>query len=657
MLSVKSCFNPTLFCKNLMRFWPIWALYGAMWLLALPLSIFNVEYWGGKWNMDNAQRIPLSLLESGGLMSAAVFGVLCAMAVFSYLYNNRSVGMLHALPIRRRDLFCTNFLAGLSFLILPNLAVFLLSLLAEALNGAVDFGSLCMWLVVQSLLCFFFYAFAVFCAMFTGHLLALPAFYGILNILASALMFLIQNLAQEFIFGFDSLSRLENTALLFTPVMKLATTMQVRQLDGRGAAFYGLHMVLLYAFVGVVLTALALLVYEKRHLETAGDVVTVPWVKPIFKYGVAFCAAIAFGTFLYRVLNVPDGPWTLLVLLLLCGGVGYFAAEMLLKKSFRVIRESWKGCIAVLVCLTAAVCVMEFNLVGFERKVPDPARVASARVSYSTEPYDNISDANVTLSGERELTLLAQVHQAAVDSKDTPWDFLYTDMDGVNIQTHSAVHLNIEYTMEDGSVIRRRYEHLPVRAEDKDNPNSLTALLTALVNQPDVVERSYFSSGIWKIAEDIRLVDAEVTSMYNEEDPEKMYDSVVVPAGALPRLEEAIHADIAAGRLGVRYLMSDWERMNNCYLSDLCLSFRVNLRFESSEQNHISSTDVRIALEASATETLKVLEDCGVITDTVYPVTHMEDHQRQAEEPYPGPNTEAVEHTYPETEGSSEIDW
>ena len=69
MLSVKSCFNPTLFCKNLMRFWPIWALYGAMWLLALPLSIFNVEYWGGKWNMDNAQRIPLSLLESGGLRS------------------------------------------------------------------------------------------------------------------------------------------------------------------------------------------------------------------------------------------------------------------------------------------------------------------------------------------------------------------------------------------------------------------------------------------------------------------------------------------------------------------------------------------------------------------------------------------------------------
>ncbi len=46
-----------------------------------------------------------------------------------------------------------------------------------------------------------------------------------------------------------------------------------------------------------------------------------------------------------------------------------------------------------------------------------------------------------------------------------------------------------------------------------------------------------------------------------------------------------------------------------------------------------------------------------MITDTVYPVTHMEDHQRQAEEPYPGPKTEAVEHVYPETEGTSEIEW
>lgn len=654
MQSVKSCFNRTLYRKNLTRFWPIWALYGVMWLLALPLQIFNAEAWGGHWSLDVAQRFPLDLLPFAGPASAAAFGVLCAMAVFSYLYNNRAMGMFHALPLRRIDLFCTSFLSGLSFLILPNLAVFLLALLAEVLSGAVDFGSLCMWLVVQSLLCFFFFSFAVFCAMFTGHILALPAFYGILNILASGLAFLAQNLAQEFVFGFSSVSRLDETAMLLTPFLKLTTTLRVRSLDGR-AAFYGLHLVLLYAFVGAVLTVLALAVYEKRHLETAGDVVCVPWVKPIFKYGVAFCSALAFGTFLYRLLDLPRGAWTLLVLLLLCGGAGYFAAEMLLKKSFRVLRDSWKGCAAVLVCLTAAVCGMEFDLAGFERRVPDPEQVAFADVWCPTMPYDVIYDRRITLREPEELALLAQVHQAAVDSKDAEWYYRSEERDGVEVQTHSTASLEIEYTMEDGTVIRRRYESLPVQVEDLEDPDSLTARLSALMNRPEVVERGYFSSSIWENAEDVRLVDAEVTALYTEKDGEYTYDSVVVPAAALPELEAAVRGDIAAGRLGVRYLMDDWERMNNCYLSDLCLNFRVTLTDKETSRSDISSTDVRIALEASAAETLKVLEKYGVVTDTVYPITHMEDRQRQAEEKYP--DTESVEHEYPETEGFSEIVW
>ena len=43
-----------------------------------------------------------------------VYAVLCAMAVWSYLYNARSVGLMHTLPIRREGLFLTNFLSGLS---------------------------------------------------------------------------------------------------------------------------------------------------------------------------------------------------------------------------------------------------------------------------------------------------------------------------------------------------------------------------------------------------------------------------------------------------------------------------------------------------------------------------------------------------------------
>ena len=120
------------------------------------------------------------------LMAALLaVALLCAMAVFSYLYASRSVGMLHALPLRREGLFLTNYLSGLLFLLLPNLAVFLLALAAEVFAGTVVFSSLFTWLVVVSLFGLFFYSFAVFCAMFTGHLLALPVFYGVLNCLAA----------------------------------------------------------------------------------------------------------------------------------------------------------------------------------------------------------------------------------------------------------------------------------------------------------------------------------------------------------------------------------------------------------------------------------------------------------------------------------------
>ena len=279
MRSATSCFNLTLYQKNLSRFWPIWALYGLIWLFLLPISILNESRW---WDSARAAQRPLQFLEGGsaGLAMALIFGLLSAMAVFSYLYNSRSVGLMHTLPLKREGLFLTNYLSGLSCFLLPNLAVFVLSLAAEALAGAVNAGSLCMWLTVQSLLCFFFYSFAVFCAMFTGHILALPAFYGILNILAAGLAYLFDALAGAFVYGYAGIPRLSEAAVWLSPALRLTYTLNLIYPGGNGVyvQFYGLHVVLLYALAGLILTGLALLVYRRRSLERAGDIVSVGWV-------------------------------------------------------------------------------------------------------------------------------------------------------------------------------------------------------------------------------------------------------------------------------------------------------------------------------------------------------------------------------------------
>ena len=177
MLSATSCskerrpcawFNATLFRKNWTRFWPLWSLYGVLWFLILTVGILNSR---GIHEMLPDNYYPTGHVVNTipiGIPISLVFGVLCAMAVFSYLYSSRPAGLMHALPIRREGLFLTNYLSGLSFFILPILVVALLTLGAELYAGhGLDLTSLFLWGWCQCMVALFFYSFAVFCAMFT----------------------------------------------------------------------------------------------------------------------------------------------------------------------------------------------------------------------------------------------------------------------------------------------------------------------------------------------------------------------------------------------------------------------------------------------------------------------------------------------------------
>jgi hypothetical protein len=225
--SSKSWFYPTLWKKNMARFWPVWALYGLVWLVALPLNLMTNYRGGGNWGgLDEGANhfANYTVLEYAGELSVILsvgFAILAAMAVFSSLYQSRSVGMLHALPVKREGLFLTNYLSGLSFLLLPAVAVFGLALLAEAAKGCLNAGALGLWLGCQVCYALFFYSFAVFCAMFTGHILALPAFYAILNGLATGLYVLVSAVLRQFVFGFSGIDGVERAALWLTPVAKL----------------------------------------------------------------------------------------------------------------------------------------------------------------------------------------------------------------------------------------------------------------------------------------------------------------------------------------------------------------------------------------------------------------------------------------------------
>lgn len=624
MRSARSWFNLTLYKKNLARFWPIWGLYLIIWLFVFPISLILDNY-GNPFRFAHWEV--LSQIESLGLALAVVFSLLAACAVWSYLCNNRAACLMHALPIRREGLFLTNFLSGMTFLVGPNLIVFVLTLLAEAARGAVDAGALAMWFFSVTLMELFFFCFATFCAMFTGHILGLPAFYAILNILAAGLVWLLDLTLSRFVFGYTGIRGLWSAAKWLTPVWKLADSLEVRVQAVNGMAQYetawlsGLGYILVYVLLGLVLAAVALALYRRRDMERAGDVVTVPWMRPVFQYGVAFCCALAFGTLLYEIFRyaLPEGAWTLLVFMLLCGAVGYFLARMLLEKSFRVF-HCWKGCVPFLAALVVLVCVMEFDLTGFERRVPDGNKVVSAELwGLNTVPYDEGSNAAMKTSDPDVIAAVLAAHQAIADNKNA------LEQEGSGDGTSGFC---VTYTLEDGKTLSRDYAYeIPISVGDLDDPGSVTAKLDALVNLPQVIEKMYGLAD--KAADD--LIEVSLTNWGLEK---YGYDAgnVVLNEDVSEKVFEAVLADFAEGNLGRRYLIdfSD-DRMENCFVNDLEFTFYVRGPKESvppataaaeGAYSYETTQTITVTLQTTAEHTLAALRETGVLEGEVALFTH-----------------------------------
>ena len=635
MRSATSYFNFTLLRKNLSRFWPIWGLYGFIWLMLLPVNILVT---GEYMSRVDTRILPLNFLTGYLSVAAALsffFGILTAMAVFSYLYSSRSAAFLHSLPMRREGLFLTNYLSGLAFLIVPNVVVFLVSLVVETAFGILVFSSLFTWLVVVSMLNLFFYSFAVFCGMFTGHILALPAFYGILNVLAAGLCYLLQDMASRFLFGFTGAAWMEDAATWLTPILYLGyhTTIDYGT-ENTEACFVGLGYVFLLALAGLVFAGLALTVYRRRHLESAGDVVSVGWVRPVFQYGVAFCCAIALGTMFDNIFSslLPRNAWVLLAWMLVWGAFGCFVAAMLLRKSFWVFKPCWKGCTIFLACLTAAMCLMELDGFGFETRVPDSAQVKSVFIcDMETHPDDRLYWATYGISDPELIEGVTELHQRIVEEKSWLEEAANTrssswasdEKDGLDIQTEGGTSLRLQYVLTDGSVMERYY-YLPVTTETLTDPNSPDAMLQALLNTPGLSEEMYLGG----VNENDRLVDAVLTNVWQEGTSRGYYTEEYLPAEALAELEEAVRADLAAGNLGRRYLLDDRERLENCCYCDLQLTYRAaeTAKEDQSAKGpdtapagtamQSSTYTITITLQKSATNTMAVLEKYGIDPDT-----------------------------------------
>lgn len=448
--------NRTLLRSDLRHFWPTGFVYVLIWLMILPIQLLRAGYDAPRDDgllAENLEPLLHNVIVGasvGSLVLAVVCGVVIPMAVYAYLMTPRSVGMMHALPVKRTTQYFSHFLAGFGLLTAGNLLIFLLSVLAQLPFGMVDWSALGQWLLLTELLELFFLSLGALCAMVTGWLLAIPVLYVAVNFAALLLCSVVQFLQRWFYFGFQYTTYPPFVQWL-TPIIKLAE--DVGFLDGeyitrngievywRSLSAQALPTSAIYAAVGLALLALGWLLYRKRPSETAGDAIAFPWLRILVRWAVGLCGGLGLGLFLsIFVLGGSHSLAKLLLCQVFMGLLCFVAAQMLLQKTFRIFRRSWKELAALAAAMVALTLAIRADVLGVQYRVPDVPQVDNVRVMVS-----RCEGGNFLASDSTAIETVTSLHRAILEQGSE------------NTDGSRVLNVSFYYTMKNGQEIRRNY--------------------------------------------------------------------------------------------------------------------------------------------------------------------------------------------------------
>lgn len=487
MKSSKALFNKGVSLNLLKRYWPLWLGYLIVIMMVVPGGILprlDNSYIRTEqdlfWHVLDMNRTVLRMGQSCVSLSA-VSGIVAAMVMYSFMYTTRGCTMMCALPVRRESLFVTTYLTGLVPMLLIDVLAVAVTAVPALSSGYVDAINLWRLLAMLMLSNVAFYSFAVFCAVLTGNIVVLPAVYFILNVAVSLAESTVREVLDIVVYGYNNIrnvltgfSPVVAATSWFNPVGETARVIENGESYMQETGVYTIDhfwMLIVYCLVGLALAALALYIYRRRDMECAGDVVAVPILKPIFKYcmcfGVAFCfAVIVYNNVFYRSSGLTEAL-IVLALLLVGAFIGYFVAEMLMQKTLRVFRGKWAGYIVSAAILCAFLFAAEFDMTGYEKRLPDAAQVEIADIGY----YENAQ-----LEKDESIESLIAYHSQLLDEKKA------------NETAKSADMITIDYTLNDGKRISRRYPIAKDEAQLADETSAINCLFP-VVNMQEAIDK------------------------------------------------------------------------------------------------------------------------------------------------------------------------
>ena len=452
MRSRRSFFNASVLRRDITRFFPVWGIFAIL-LGLLFLSL--------RLDPPRSGDAVVPVYITGG-WAVAAYALVCALTLFADLYQSRLCNALHALPLRREGWFFTHSTAGLLFFAVP----FLCFQFILGLTGS-DIAVVAMGTGIGLLEFFLFFGLALLCTMLCGNRVGAVILFALLNFMAPILQWVGNTLYQPLLYGVPL------NADSFAPWSPLMNLMEEAEnlFDLYHDSFTGVQpkdwgYLLICGGAGAAMAAAALLLYRKRSLETAGDLISLRLLQPIFVGAFSLLVAVA-------LFSIMGHGTSLLGLLIPYLFIGFFGGRMLVEKRVNVFQSKaflWFGILVFALFGSLLLCSMD--PFGVTWQVPEAAQVRYAQVY--VHPYANgkyyqsyFYDQN-RITDRSHIESLVQTHEKLAQNRN-------------DTQPHGQM-LYLTYRLSDGTTMRRYY---PVELAEEE------ALVKVMSSWEAVFELSY----------------------------------------------------------------------------------------------------------------------------------------------------------------------
>ena len=467
---------------DLKRFKWFGILYGVILFLQLPLFLWmelsKQKFIQGSLGAEVANKSlrPEMIFQPIEHLINIVVPITFGLILFNYLQNDRASTLFHSLPIKRGFLYCQNLLAGLTLIWLPILInEFLMYGVMTAfgvtevqwqipqVNSSVTdmvnsyrLTTVPVWqivsfsLIISLLMTGLFYIFTVFIGMLTGNVLLQGALTFIGLFLPMGLYVIVKLNLAKLLYGFSG-GISDRILEWLSPIVNYLNNQNYMFL------FKTWTWYMWYFGTAVLLCGASIYLYKIRHAEAAGETLAGGWMRWIFKYGVAICAALTSGLY-FSGFN-ENYPWILYLGYFIGGLLGYIIADMIAYKSFHFYQR-WKGMVIFGAVFILLLSFVKMDFYGYQSYVPAQNEVKEVFLSnLNRESFS----ANKGLTGKDNINVVRLLHRQIINLEDEN-TALEKSSKMQNTTTavkpfdpQSRVLMDITYVLNNGSKVTRTY--------------------------------------------------------------------------------------------------------------------------------------------------------------------------------------------------------